>query len=118
MNKTRRKKIKTAIINLKGIAKYYWIESVELLKNEIEDILLEEEEAYDNMPENLQYSMRGYESSDAVDNLQDAVDALEEAIDIIDKIENSDNKNEEKRLRKNEINNYIIESIDYLSQIV
>ena len=62
--------------------------------------------------------MRGYESSDAVDNLQDAVDALEEAIDIIDKIENSDNKNEEKRLRKNEINNYIIESIDYLNQIV
>ena len=50
MNKTRRKKIKTAIINLKGIVKYYWIESVELLKNEIEDILLEEEEAYDNMP--------------------------------------------------------------------
>lgn len=115
MNNSRRKKIASVIKSLRSITEYNLIG---LIQNEIEDILWDEEDAYNNTPESLQYSMRGYESSDAVDNLQDAVDALEEAIDIIDKIENSDNKNEEKRLRKNEINNYIIESINYLNQIV
>ncbi len=111
MNKLRRKKIKSVIIALKNITKY---DSINLIKNEIENILWEEEDAYDNMPENLQYSMRGEASSEAIDSLQDAVDALDEVIGIID--ETNDNE-KSKELKEDDIDDLIFQAIDSLEEI-
>jgi len=65
MNNKRRKEIQKVI---KG------------LENVVSQILDEEQEAFDNMPESLQYSERGDASQEAQDNLNNAIDALEEAI--------------------------------------
>jgi tetratricopeptide (TPR) repeat protein len=118
MNKSRRKRIAVAIDNLERITNY---DSIESIKSEIEDILWEEEDAYDNMPENLQYSIRGEESSEAIDNLQEAVDLLEEAIDIINDINDindEDDEDNEKESKIDEINDYINQAIDALEQII
>lgn len=58
-------------------------EQLESLKSDLEELLGEEEEYRDNMPENLQSSER-YETADnACDNMQSAIYSLEEAIDYI-----------------------------------
>ena len=136
MNKARRKRIASVIHTLENIIDYDLIESV---KDELEDILYEEEDAYDNMPENLQYSMRGEESSDAIDSLQEAVDALEEAIDTLNELDNlkdeynnSDDENDEDdededeksekeaemELKEEDINERINEAINSLEDII
>ena len=112
MNNSRRKRIASIIKSLKYIKDYNLIE---LVQNEIEDVLWEEEDAYNNMPENLQYSMRGEASSEAIDSLQDAVDALEEAVDIIDEIDNTDDENE--KLNKDDINELVNQAINSLEEI-
>lgn len=43
----------------------------------------EEEEAYDNMPEGLQYSERGDEMQEAISAMEDADGAIQEAIDYL-----------------------------------
>ena len=48
-----------------------------------EDIMSEEEDYRDNMPENLQGSMKYDAAEEAIDNMQDAIDSLEEAIDSL-----------------------------------
>ena len=65
MNNQRRKEIQNAI---------------KAIENIVNQILDEEEDAFDNMPESLQDSERGVASQDAQDNLSSAIDALEEAI--------------------------------------
>lgn len=71
MNKQRRKRIKEIIEKLQAL---------------VEDILDEEREAYDNMPEGLQMSDNGMISEEAQENLEAAIDALEEAIDCLEEI--------------------------------
>lgn len=128
MNKARRKRIASVIHTLENIIDYDLIESA---KDELEDILYEEEDAYDNMPENLQYSMRGEESSDAIDSLQEAVDALEEAIDTLNELDNlkdeyndTDDEDEESEkeseieLKEEDINERINEAINSLEDII
>ena len=41
----------------------------------------EEQDYYDNIPENLQYSQRAEDSEAAIDNLDEALDLLNEAYD-------------------------------------
>lgn len=125
MNKSRRKRIAVAIRDLEKTIKHNFIDNyIDFIKDEIEDILWEENDAYDNMPENLQYSIRGEESSEAIDNLQEAVDLLEEAIDIINDIndiddeDDEDDEDNEKESRIDEINDYINQAIDVLEQII
>lgn len=122
MNKSRRKRIAVAIRDLGKTTKHNFIDNyIDFIKDEIEDILWEENDAYDNMPENLQYSIRGEESSEAIDNLQEAVDLLEEAIDIINDINDindEDDEDNEKESRIDEINDYINQAIDALEQII
>lgn len=67
MNNTRRKAIKNII-------------------NRLQAILDEEQEAFDNMPENLHDSMNGLESQDAQSNLESAIDSLEDAISYLEEI--------------------------------
>ena len=71
MNRERRKAILRAIANIESI---------------LQDILSDEQEAYDNMPESLQESENGLISAEAQENLESAIDALEEAISYLEEI--------------------------------
>ena len=118
MNKSRRKRIAAVISTLEN-AGYDIIESA---RDEIEDILWEEEDAYDNMPENLQYSMRGEESSEAIDNLQEAVDNLEEALNSLNEIDNLDKNDDDYENRiemeEDEIDSCVNNAISNLQDII
>jgi hypothetical protein len=46
----------------------------------LEEVRDEEQDAYDNMPEGLQYSERGDMMQEAIDSLDEAVDAVDEVI--------------------------------------
>lgn len=69
MNKERRNKIAKIV------------QEIERIKDSLQSVLNDEEFAFDNMPENLQSSMRGEESEEAIENMNEAVDALGEAMD-------------------------------------
>lgn len=68
MNRTRRE----AIDDL--------IEQLENIQQQIETLKDEEQTAYDNLPETLQYSERGETMTEAIDNLESAESDVEEAI--------------------------------------
>ena len=70
MNYARRKMIRKAIGMLE------MGESVDQVLDILESVLFDEEDAYDNIPENLQGSWRAMESEDAIDALNDAIDLL------------------------------------------
>lgn len=81
MNNKRRKEISKIITEL---------ENLEIRLN---SVLYEEEDAYDNMPDNLKGSMRGEESEEAIDVmnnadsvLNDAINNLKEAIENLEEI--------------------------------
>lgn len=74
MNKERRNKISKIV------------ESIEKIKSDLQDVLSEEENVFDNMPENLQCSMRGEESEESIDYMNEAVDALDNAIEQLEGI--------------------------------
>ena len=71
MNNERRKRIVCAIKRIEEL---------------VQDILDDEIEAFENMPESLQSSINGMESEEAQDNLDAAIDALEEAIACLEEI--------------------------------
>ena len=69
MNKQRREKLRNVRKELK-------------ISNEKLRILLDEEQNYyDNMPENLQSSLRASYSEDAIDILEECIEELENIID-------------------------------------
>ena len=70
MNKARRKKIQKAIDMLE------MGDVIDQALAILEDVLYDEEAAYDNIPENLQGSWRAEESEEAIDALNDAIDLL------------------------------------------
>ena len=74
MNKERRTKISNII------------KEIENIKDKLQDVLNEEESVFDNMPENLQCSMRGEESEESIDYMNEAVDALDSAIEQLEEI--------------------------------
>ena len=84
MNNVRRKKISKLINELEILNDNYNQEWINRCIGVLEDIKYEEEEAFDNMPEGLQYSSRGIDAEAAIDNLEEALGYLEEAIDIKD----------------------------------
>ena len=71
MNKARRIQIKKAVQRIEEL---------------VQDILNEEENAYDNMPESLQNSENGMRSVEAQEGLEAAIEALEEAISCLEEI--------------------------------
>ena len=71
MNKARR-------IKLKDASKW-----LELSKEIVKFVLDEESDAFDSMPENLQYSMRGSEMQDNIDALDEILSDIEDVIDSI-----------------------------------
>ena len=74
MNKNRRQQ-------LNGL-----LDGLERIKDELEAVCEEEQDYFDNMPENLQGSIRGTESEEAIDAMNDAVSALEDVISTIESI--------------------------------
>lgn len=74
MNKQRRKSISDNIKLLEDI------------KSNLKDILSEEEMYFDNIPENLQGSLKGEESESAIEILNETVDAIEECITELNSI--------------------------------
>ena len=65
------------------------MEAIDRLMDDIEEVQNEEQEAYDNMPENLQESERGEAIQEAIDNLDSAWSSLEEAKDTLEEIINN-----------------------------
>lgn len=74
MNNARRKEIKRVISMIKA--------STDLL----EEILADEEEAFESMPENLQASDNGMVSEEAQEILGDTIAVLEDAIECLEGI--------------------------------
>ena len=74
MNKERRMKIANII------------KEIDNVRNNLQEILSEEESVFDNMPENLQSSMRGEESEEAIDYMSEAIESLESAIEQLEEI--------------------------------
>jgi len=64
-----------------------WIEEVyqklQDLQEEIDAICAEEQDAFDNLPESLQYSERADAMQDAIDSLEYASSNLGEALDCL-----------------------------------
>ena len=71
MNKHRRKQVAKAIREI---------------ETRVQGILDDEQDAYDNMPENLQESENGIISVEAQENLDAAIEALEDAISYLEEI--------------------------------
>lgn len=69
MNKQRREKIREVR------------NEIETCMNKLQTILDEEQDYFDNMPENLQGSMRGSDSEDAIDIMESCIDRLDEIIE-------------------------------------
>ena len=63
-----------------------WVRSAEDVKSQLELILSDEEEYFDMMPENLQGSMNGMNSEEAIDQMNEAIACIEEAIDTVEEI--------------------------------
>jgi hypothetical protein len=59
---------------------------LETILADIERVKGEEELAYDNMPENLQYSDRGEASQEAIDCLEEVYNNMEEIIDLLEEV--------------------------------
>ena len=79
MNKQRRKGIDQIINMLENI-------DLEEIKDSIQDIIDEEQQTFDDMPENLQQSERAEAMEDAINSLEEAQTDLDGDImqDIID----------------------------------
>ena len=74
MNNQRRKEIKNLI------------EHIGYIKSELERIISDEENYYDNIPENLQGSDRAMTSEESIDSMNEALNELENSIDELEVI--------------------------------
>ena len=90
MNKVRRGQLRALSAKLARIESTGDKAALDECINVLEDIKWDEEEYFDNMPENLQGSMRGCESEEAIDNMDQALDALNEAVESDNEDEFSD----------------------------
>ena len=75
MNKARRKELSNIIRALNTMIDK---DDLYIVINDLENIKDDEQDYYDNIPENLQYSQRAEESEEAISNLEDALDLLNE----------------------------------------
>lgn len=79
MNKIRRKELSEVIRGLNIIQDrddlYSWINTLDNIKDD-------EQDYYNNVPENLQYSQRVEDSEAAIENLEEALDLLNEIYDM------------------------------------
>lgn len=74
MNKQRRTEVYKIVMELEN------------LKTRLQKVLTEEEIVFDNMPENLQGSMRGEESEEAIEYMENSLESITEAIEELNEI--------------------------------
>lgn len=72
MNKQRRKAIQEVI------------DKMEELREELDGIMSDEQDAFDNLPESLQESDRGNAMQEAIDNLDYAMSSIEEVVEYLE----------------------------------
>ena len=80
MNNARRSRIRRLIQNLKACRKVddRWVGvDWEFVEGELQDLLEEEQEAMDNIPENLQDGDRYMVAEESVGSLEEAIDAID-----------------------------------------
>ena len=80
MNNQRRKELTNIASTMESVCMPIDIEELEGIKSDIEMVLMDEEMAFENMPEGLQCSYRGEMSQEAQDNMNEAIDAIDEFI--------------------------------------
>ena len=100
MNNQRRKELNNIATAMESVSMPVDIDELEGIKSDIESVLWDEEFAFESMPENLQYSMRGEASQEVQDNLNEAIDLIDEFISDyedyeIDKIHDNPDEDEE-----------------------
>ena len=78
MNKDRRKRLSILQAQLEEIA------------SALDEIRNEEQDAYDNLPESIQYSSTGDTMSDAIGNLDEAASLLEDIDSYLDDAKGGD----------------------------
>ena len=88
MNNTRRNEIRRIIRSLSAVVSGDEISSEQArqvldYRHDIEDVLDEEQDAFDNMPEGLQSSYRGEISEESIDYLSEAIDGLDDIDDLL-----------------------------------
>lgn len=116
MNNQRRKELNNIAATMENIFIPVDIEQLEGIKSDIEMVLMDEEMAFDSMPEGLQYSMRGETSQEAQDNMNEAIDAIDEFISEYedyetDQIHDSDEEDDEET-NESEIEDSLQDLID------
>jgi len=122
MNNQRRKELNNIAVAMENVSMPVDIEQLEGIKSDIEMVLMDEEMAFDSMPENLQYSMRGEASQEAQDNMNEAIDAIDEFISDyqdyeIDQIHDSEKDEDEEDIEseiEDRFQDLISEVVDYL----
>ncbi len=62
------------------------IDNVNECKGDLDDVMADEQIAFDNMPENLQLSSNGERSEEAIDILDNAVEKLDEVVELLNTI--------------------------------
>lgn len=78
MNNARRKRIAEITKQLEQFKES--IDALMTLKEDIDELTTEEQEAFDNLPEGLQQAEKGQDMEQAVSTLEDASSSLEDAI--------------------------------------
>ena len=74
MNNQRRKELNRISTEMSVAT----IDDLESIKSDIEMVLMDEEMAFENMPEGIQMSYRGEMSEEAQDNMNDAIDQIDD----------------------------------------
>lgn len=122
MNNQRRKELNNIAAAMENVSTPVDIEQLEGIKSDIEMVLMDEEMAFENMPEGLQYSMRGEMSQEAQDNMSEAIDAIDEFISgyedyetdqIHDFDENEDEDDDESEI-EDRLQDLINDVVEYL----
>ena len=78
MNKQRRNEISAVIRILEAEPSN---EQIQECLDKVERLMNEEQDYFDNMPENLQGSLRGSAAEDAVSGMAEAIDSLSDAME-------------------------------------
>lgn len=122
MNNQRRKELNNIAAAMENVSTPVDIEELEGIKSDIGMVLMDEEMAFESMPENLQYSYRGVMSQEAQDNMNEAIDLIDEFISdyqdyeinqIHDSEEDEEEEEDESEI-EDRLQDLISEVVDYL----
>ena len=62
------------------------VEQIDKVKGQLQSILDDEQMYFDNMPENLQSSMRASDSEEAIGNMEDVIEKMDEIIENLNEL--------------------------------